>query len=268
MKDIFIESQGKDFVNSLSPEDLTGLYLEIQSYKDMYMQGLAQAAEFSLARGTGLDFQPDKFAVVRESKFKIIGEPKDFEGLHDYISQRLTFFNTPSLITEKVRSLEESIRREIIGCVPSFKKTLESVYEILDRNPLWIETEDEILEIREERNNDKKKPLVNKRINYTARNVLRWESEYGTMSAHFNVGFSVKKKNLVIYHCGTAEFDEKDEEEKTIKYVQESFEAIADRRDLSDRLAYLHGIRKVLTIPDLIIKKFENHAEFLKEDIS
>jgi hypothetical protein len=265
MKDIFIESQGKDFVNELSPENVTGLYLELENYKKYYFGLLAQEAEFSLAQGREINFQPDKFAVVREDKFKLLGEPEDFKKLQEYVTQRLTFFNMPSLVTDRIKTLEESVKQEIVECIPALKKTFESVYEILDSYPIWIETEKDELKIIETKN---EKGLV-KRINYTTKNVLKWDTEYGFVSADFYAGFSKRKKDLIIYRCGTAPFDDKTEKEMTIQDVEDSFKKIVDIGQCNfDVLAFLNGTRKVLALPDLIIHKLENMTESLKEDIS
>jgi hypothetical protein len=265
MKDIFIGSQGKDFANSLSPDDLTGLYLELENYQRYYLKLLAQEAEFALAQKREINFQPEKFAVVREDKFKLLGEPDDFKKLQGYVIQRLTFFNTPSLVTDRIKTLEESVRQEIVDCIPALKKTFESVYEILDEYPLWIETEKDELKIIENKN---EKGSV-KRINYIAKNVLRWDTEYGDVSTDFYAGFSKRKKDLIIYRCGTAPFDDKTEKEMTIQDVEESFKKIVDIGQCNfDVLAFLKGTRKVLALPDLIIQKLENNAELLKEDIS
>jgi hypothetical protein len=186
--------------------------------------------------------------------------------LQDYVTQRLTFFSTPSLIGNKVKNLEESIRTEILESVPAFKKTLESVYEILDGYPIEIKNERDVLTIKEkeEIKSKKGKIVVAKRIEYSAKTVLKMYTDYGTMEKDFNVSFGMKDNNLIIYHYGTVPFDKNKEEEHSIDDVVKRFKIVTLEDSQFEQLAYLKGIRKVLALPDLIIQKIESKNSYLK----
>jgi hypothetical protein len=266
MKNISLNVQGKDFVNALSPNDLATLYIEIEGYKRGYLKLCTEEIELAIRYDKKPDFEIGISFVVQERNFNLIGKPADFAKLQDYVTQRLTFFSTPSLIGDKVKNLEESIRTEILESVPAFKKTLESVYEILDGYPMKIENERDVLIIKEKEEKSKKgKIVVAKGVEYSAKTVLKISTDYGLMTADFNVSFGMKDNNLIIYHYGTVPFSKAKEEEHSIDDVVKGFKLVTLGDSQFEQLAYLKGIRKVLTLPDLIIKTIESENSYLKE---
>jgi hypothetical protein len=268
MKDIFIKPQGKDFVNCLSQDDLVGLFNDLEIYHDNLLKLFMKASEISFSRNAPIDFKPINSAIVQEDKFKLIGEPNDFKDFYDYLIQRLTFFTTPSLVGDKVKNLEESIKTEIINCVPIFKKTLQSVYEILDQEDIEVNDEKNflVMEKREDELKSKKgKSIISKVAKYSAKKVLNYPTEYGRMMADFNVAFGVKNNHLVIYQCGTPPFDGAKEKEQSMEEVAEKFKQISLEDNQWEQLAYFKGIRRVLALPDLIIKTFESKELYLNE---